>query len=111
MPSISDVINTIVSTPFICIGWIIVGAIAGAAARSLMGSRDAPFLSDLILGLIGAVIGGFIAGLLGFYKPEGGLTLVLVNLILAIIGAVILIAIGRAISGGGTRSAPPPTNP
>jgi len=104
--ALGDIISAIVSAPFICIGWVIVGAIAGAAARSLMGSRDAPLLSDMILGLIGAIVGGFVAGLLGFYKPEGGLSLVLVNLVLAIIGAVILIAIGRAISGGGRRTTP-----
>jgi len=103
---IGGIISSIVAAPFLCIGWIIVGAIAGAVARSLMGSRDESFLSDMILGLVGAVIGGFIASLLGFYKPNGGIELVLVNLVLAIIGAIILIAIGRAISGGGRRTVP-----
>jgi uncharacterized membrane protein YeaQ/YmgE (transglycosylase-associated protein family) len=104
--TIGDIVSGIVSAPFICIGWIIVGAIAGAVARSLMGGRDESFLSDMILGLIGAVVGGFVASLLGFYKPDGGLELVLVNLVIAIIGAIILIAIGRAISGGRRTPAP-----
>jgi uncharacterized membrane protein YeaQ/YmgE (transglycosylase-associated protein family) len=56
----------------------------------------------MILGLIGALVGGLIASLLGFYKPDGGLELVLVNLILAIIGAVVVILIGRALTGGRT---------
>jgi uncharacterized membrane protein YeaQ/YmgE (transglycosylase-associated protein family) len=104
--TIGNIINSIISAPFICIGWIIVGAIAGAVARSLMGSRDESFLSDMILGLIGAVVGGFIAGLLGFYRPDGGLELVLINLVLAIIGAIVLIAIGRALTGGRRTPAP-----
>jgi uncharacterized membrane protein YeaQ/YmgE (transglycosylase-associated protein family) len=104
--TVGDIISGIVSAPFLCIGWIIVGAIAGAVARSLMGSRDESFLSDMILGLIGAVVGGFIASLLGFYRPDGGIELVLVNLALAIIGAIILIAIGRALFGGGRRTVP-----
>ena len=106
MDAIGNIISGIISAPFLCIGWIIVGAIAGAVARSLMGSRDESFLSDMILGLVGAVVGGFIASLLGFYRPEGGLELVLVNLVLAIIGAIILIAIGRALTGGGRRTVP-----
>lgn len=106
MEPIGDIINSIVSAPFICVGWIIVGAIAGAVARSLTGSRDEPLLSDLILGLVGAIVGGFVASLLGFYRPDGGLELVLVNLVIAIVGAVILLAVGRAITGGGRRIVP-----
>ncbi len=97
--NIGELIGSIVSAPFICIGWIIVGAIAGAVARQIMGSSNRPFLSDLILGLLGALVGGFVASLLGLYKPDGGLGLVLVNLVIAIVGAVILIAIGRALMG------------
>ncbi len=107
METIGDIINPVVSAPLICIGWIIVGAIAGAVARSLTGARDEPFLSDLILGLVGAIVGGFIASLLGFYRPAGGLESVLVNLVIAIVGAVILLAIGRAITGGGRRTPAP----
>jgi len=101
-----DFIADVIWSPFVCIGWIIVGAVAGALARQLTGSRDASFLSDLILGLIGAVIGGFIAGLLDISRPEGGLTALLVSLVVATIGAVILIAIGRALTGGGRRTVP-----
>ncbi len=48
--------------PIICIGWIIVGAIAGGLARQLMGSKDQPFINDVVLGLVGSVVGGFVAG-------------------------------------------------
>jgi uncharacterized membrane protein YeaQ/YmgE (transglycosylase-associated protein family) len=95
-----DLIGSIIAAPFICIGWIVVGIIAGALARQLTGSRDASFISDMILGLVGALVGGFIASLLGFYKPNGGLELVLVNLVIATIGAAILIIVGRALTGG-----------
>jgi uncharacterized membrane protein YeaQ/YmgE (transglycosylase-associated protein family) len=95
-----DLIGSIIAAPFICIGWIVVGIIAGALARQLTGSRDANFLSDMILGLIGAFVGGLLASLLGFYKPEGGLELVLVNLVISTIGAAILIVVGRALTGG-----------
>ncbi|MCA0457237.1 MAG: GlsB/YeaQ/YmgE family stress response membrane protein [Chloroflexi bacterium] len=85
--------------PIICVGWIIVGAIAGALARQIMRSQDQPFINDVILGLIGSVVGGFVAGLLGFARPDGGLDRVIINLIISVIGAVIVIYIGRLVRG------------
>lgn len=93
--------NAMIASPFICLGWIIVGAIAGALARQLTGAGDKPFIQDLILGILGAIVGGFIAGFLmgpGLFA-ESGLTLVLINLVVATIGAVILIMIRRAVTG------------
>lgn len=98
MSDIGSFISYLISAPFICIGWLIIGAIAGGIAHSIMKSRGS-LIGDIILGLIGAVVGGFVIGLFGVGKPDGGLTLVIVNLIVAVIGAVILIAIGRLISG------------
>ena len=94
-----DFVADLLKSPFICVGWIIVGAIAGAVARQITGAKDQPFINDLILGLIGAFIGGIIASILGFSKPEGGISLVVVNLVIAIIGAAVLIFLGRMIRG------------
>ena len=85
--------------PIICVGWIIVGAIAGALARQIMGSKDQPFINDVILGLVGSIIGGFVAGLVGIGRPDGGLDRVIINLLISIVGAIILIYIGRLIRG------------
>jgi uncharacterized membrane protein YeaQ/YmgE (transglycosylase-associated protein family) len=92
-------IEGLLASPFICLGWIIVGAIAGSLARSIMGSRDASFVADIILGIAGAIIGGLIAGFLGVGPTEadGGLERVLINLVIATVGAIILIAIRRAV--------------
>mgnify|MGYP001432397014 CR=1 FL=1 len=94
---IGGIIGGIISAPFICIGWLIVGAIAGALARRFMGAKDRPLINDLVLGLLGALVGGFVASLFDLYKPDGGLGLLLVNLVVATVGAMILIFIGRAI--------------
>lgn len=96
-----DFFTGMVASPFICLGWIIVGAIAGALARQLTGAGDRPFIQDLILGILGAIVGGFIAGFVmgpGLFN-DGGISLVLVNLVVATIGAVVLIMIRRAITG------------
>jgi len=95
-----DFIGDIAAAPFICLGWVIVGAIAGALARSIMKSNDMPFLADVILGIAGAFIGGILAGIAGLGPGEdaGGLGLVLVNLVIATFGAMVLIGARRAVT-------------
>ncbi|HLU11766.1 MAG TPA: GlsB/YeaQ/YmgE family stress response membrane protein [Oceanobacillus sp.] len=93
-----DIITDILAAPFVCIGWLIVGAIAGALAHSIMRS-SAPLIGDIILGLLGALVGGFLVGLLGLYRPEGGIEGVIASLVVATIGAIILIALGRLFTG------------
>ena len=98
MDFIGDVIEAILKTPFIIVGWLIVGAIAGDLARRIVGSGDRGYFSDLLLGIFGAIVGGFISNFF-IDSPDGGLGLVIVNLVVATIGAIILIMIGRALSG------------
>ena len=95
---IGETISNIIAAPFICIGWLIVGAIAGALAHSFMKSNQ-PLIVDIIVGLIGSVIGGFVIHLLRISRPEGGLMGLLASLVIATVGAVILLAILRAIRG------------
>jgi uncharacterized membrane protein YeaQ/YmgE (transglycosylase-associated protein family) len=73
--------------------WIILGGVAGWIASALTGSRDG-CLTDVIIGIVGAMIGGFLFGLIG----GGGITgFNLWSLFIAVVGSVILIAIVRAV--------------
>jgi len=54
-------------------------------------------ITDIIVGLLGSVIGGLIVSLLGISRPEGGITGVIVSLVVATIGAIVLLAILRAL--------------
>ena len=92
----ADVIQWIISAPFILLGWIIVGAVAGELARRFTGDSDESFFADLGLGILGAIIGGFVAGLIGVGLPGGGLALVIANLAIATFGAALLIMMKRA---------------
>lgn len=75
------------------ISWIIFGGLAGWIAAALTGSRGG-CLTDVIIGIVGAMIGGFLFGLVG----RGGVSgFNLWSLFVAVIGSVILIAIVRAI--------------
>ncbi len=93
-----DLIGELLAAPFICIGWLIVGAVAGAIAHSIMRS-SAPLIGDIALGLVGAVVGGLIVRLLNIYRPEGGIEGVIVSLIVAVVGAVIVIGVVRVLRG------------
>ena len=75
--------------------WIIVGMIAGWATGKIMKGSGYGFILDTILGIVGAVIGGRIALALGI-SPVGGM---LYTILIAIVGAVILVAIVRLITG------------
>ena len=103
MEIITDTIAWIVKFPFVVLGWIVVGAIAGELARRMMGSADHSFFADLLLGIFGAFVGGFIFGIIGLGFPGGGLMLVLVNLVVATIGAALMIALGRSLFGNGRQ--------
>ncbi len=72
------------------LGWIVIGIIAGWLTGKLMRGAGYGIVMDLILGLIGAVIGGWVFGLLGIAAYG-----VLGSLAAATVGAVILVAIVR----------------
>lgn len=72
---------------------ILVGLVAGWATGKIMkGSGYGP-LTDILLGIVGAFVGSRVLGLLGIYS-SGGL---IPNILVAIVGAIILVAIVRAI--------------
>ena len=72
---------------------LIVGFIAGWLARYYMGTRKQGALVDIALGIAGAVAGGFLFGILGF-----GAHGLLAKILVAFIGAVVVIAVYRALT-------------
>jgi uncharacterized membrane protein YeaQ/YmgE (transglycosylase-associated protein family) len=76
------------------IAWLIVGLIAGWVAGTVTRGRGFGCLVDVILGLVGAVIGGWIFTKLGI--PTWGFW---GSLAAAIVGAVVLVAIARLFAG------------
>ena len=80
------------------IWWLVVGLIAGFLASVVMRGGGYGIVGDIVVGIIGAFIGGFLASLLGL--GSGGL---LWTVFIAFIGACILIAILRMVSGGYSR--------
>jgi uncharacterized membrane protein YeaQ/YmgE (transglycosylase-associated protein family) len=78
------------------LGWILIGLIAGALAGRVVRGRGFGCLVDVIVGIAGAFIGGiivgyFVPGVAGFWE----------SLVVAFIGAVVLLGVLRLLSGGG----------
>ena len=77
------------------LGWILFGLIVGALAKLVMPGRDpGGIIVTMLLGIAGAVIGGFVGRALGFYG-EGEAA----GFFMSFIGAVVLLALYRAMIG------------
>lgn len=78
------------------LGWIIFGAIVGVVAKFLMPGEDpGGFIVTILLGIVGALIGGFLGRALGMYGPEqqaGGF-------IMSVLGAILVLWGYRATIG------------
>jgi uncharacterized membrane protein YeaQ/YmgE (transglycosylase-associated protein family) len=79
------------------IAWIVIGVLAGWITGKLMKGSGFGFLMDMIVGLVGAVIGGFLSNHFGM----GGVGQhgIIVSILIAVVGAVLLTWVLRLISG------------
>jgi uncharacterized membrane protein YeaQ/YmgE (transglycosylase-associated protein family) len=84
------------------IGWIIIGLVAGWLASIVMGRGGYGLIGDIVVGLIGALIGGFLASQLRLNGLSSDDPLNWWSLILAVIGAIIFIGLLRAVSSSRT---------
>ena len=80
------------------LSWIVVGLIAGWLAGKLMRGRGFGLIGDIIVGIVGALIGGFIAGAL-FHIPDAVNGINLISIVVAVLGAILLIAVIRLFPG------------
>lgn len=77
------------------IGWILFGLIVGILAKFVMPGKDpGGFIVTILIGIAGAVIGGYIGRTLGWYGPEEP-----AGFIVATLGAILLLALYRAVAG------------
>ncbi len=82
------------------IGWIILGLIAGFIASKLVSGSGQGVFVDIILGIVGAIVGGYIFNFFGHVGVDG---FNIYSMIVAIIGAVVVLVIYHAIAGGSRR--------
>jgi uncharacterized membrane protein YeaQ/YmgE (transglycosylase-associated protein family) len=78
------------------IAWIVLGAIAGFITNMIMGGREG-VIETIILGIVGALVGGFLAGTVLKVADVTGLNVE--SIVVSVIGAVIVVAVYRAVTG------------
>jgi uncharacterized membrane protein YeaQ/YmgE (transglycosylase-associated protein family) len=77
------------------LGWIFFGLVVGIIGKLLMPGRDpGGFVITILLGIAGALVGGFLGRMLGFYR-EGDP----VGFIMAVLGSIVLLVLYRAVAG------------
>lgn len=79
------------------IAWIVLGLIAGWLAGTIMRGGGYGIVGDIILGVLGAIVGGWLTGILLGRDMVNGFNIE--TLIVAVIGAIVLIAISRLFTG------------
>lgn len=78
------------------IAWIVLGLLAGAIAKLLMPGKDpGGCILTIIIGIVGALLGGFLSTLLGFGGLGGYLDWR--NLVIAVLGSIVLLGLWRMI--------------
>jgi uncharacterized membrane protein YeaQ/YmgE (transglycosylase-associated protein family) len=79
------------------IGWIVLGLVAGFIASKIVNKSGEGLFLDIVLGIVGAVVGGFVFNLVG----QVGLTgFNFWSLFVAIIGAVLVLGAYHLVTGG-----------
>lgn len=75
------------------LSWIVFGIVIGFIAKLLMPGRDpGGFIVTMLLGIAGALVGGFIGRAMGFYGPDQS-----AGWLLSILGAILLLALYRVL--------------
>ena len=77
------------------VSWIVLGLIAGFIGSKIVNKTGSGMVIDIVLGVVGAIVGGYLASLVGY----GGVTGVnIYSIIVAIVGAVFVLLVYRAIA-------------
>jgi uncharacterized membrane protein YeaQ/YmgE (transglycosylase-associated protein family) len=78
------------------VAWIVLGAIAGWITNLIMGGKEG-VIATIILGIIGAVVGGYLAGTVLKVADVTGVNVE--SIVVSVVGAVIVVAVYRLVTG------------
>ena len=78
------------------IGWIILGLIAGFIGSKIVNREGQGFFIDIILGIVGAIVGGYIFNVLG---AQGVTGFNIYSMFVAVVGAIVVLVIYHALFG------------
>lgn len=76
------------------LAWLVVGLIAGFIGSKLVNKTGSGLLMDIVLGVVGAVVGGFV---FNFFGASGATGINLYSILVAVVGAIIVLVLYHAI--------------
>jgi uncharacterized membrane protein YeaQ/YmgE (transglycosylase-associated protein family) len=92
-----ELAGRLVTNPGSWVAWIVVGLIAGAVAARVVTGRGFGCIADIIVGIVGALIGGWLLGALFNITGTVGF---IGSIVVAFLGAAILLSLLKLLSGG-----------
>ena len=95
LASMPMILASVLGTLWGWIVWIVIGGIAGAIADQLVQGNRLGCLGNVIVGILGGLIGGFILALFGI-EVSG----IIWTFVTALVGAIVLLLIVHAVTGG-----------
>jgi len=78
------------------LAWLVVGLIAGFLASKVVNKSGSGIVMDLVLGIVGALVGGFIFNAIGHSAPDG---INIYSIFVSFVGAVVVLLIYHAVIG------------
>jgi uncharacterized membrane protein YeaQ/YmgE (transglycosylase-associated protein family) len=78
------------------IGWIVLGLIAGFIASKIVNKHGEGIILDILLGVVGAVVGGYLFSMFGAHGVNG---FNIYSMFVAVVGAIIVLVIYHAVAG------------
>ena len=78
------------------IGWIVLGLVAGFIASKIVNKQGEGLVLDIVLGIIGAVVGGYLFSIFGAQGVSG---VNIYSMFVAVVGAVVVLIIYHALTG------------
>jgi uncharacterized membrane protein YeaQ/YmgE (transglycosylase-associated protein family) len=78
------------------IGWIVLGLISGFIASKIVNKEGEGLIRDIVLGIVGAIVGGYLFSLFGAQGVSG---VNLYSMFVAVVGAIVVLVIYHSLSG------------
>lgn len=76
------------------LAWIVLGLLAGFIGSKIVNKRGEGLFLDIVLGIVGAIVGGWLAG---FFEGGGVSGLNLYSLVIAVVGAIVVLFVYHAV--------------
>jgi uncharacterized membrane protein YeaQ/YmgE (transglycosylase-associated protein family) len=78
------------------VGWIVLGLISGFIASKIVNKQGEGLILDIVLGIVGAIVGGYLFSLFGAQGVSG---VNLYSMFVAVVGAIVVLVIYHSLSG------------